>query len=73
MMDVETLINLLALISIPIGVFYHIMTLNNTGKNQELTIKAQNHALETRQAQLFMNIYNQSARAYHKEHPELSL
>jgi hypothetical protein len=59
-MDIQTLLNLLALISIPIGVFYHIMTLNNTRRNQELTLKAQNHALETRQAQLFMNIYNQS-------------
>jgi hypothetical protein len=51
-MDIETLLNFLALVSIPIGVFYHIMTLNNTRKNQKLQ-------LETRQTQLFMHIYSQ--------------
>jgi hypothetical protein len=34
-----------------VGVFYHIMTLNNTRKNQQMQ-------LETRQATLFMNVYN---------------
>jgi hypothetical protein len=48
-MDIQTSLNLLALISIPIGVFYHIMTLNNTRKNQQLQ-------LETRQAQLFRSL-----------------
>jgi hypothetical protein len=47
----QTLLTYLTLISVPVGVFYHIMTLRNTRKNQELQ-------LETRQAQLFMQIYN---------------
>ncbi len=46
----QTLLTYLTLISVPIGVFYHIMTLNNTRKNQQMQ-------LETRQAQLFMQIY----------------
>jgi hypothetical protein len=47
----QTLLTYLTLISVPVGVFYHIMTLRNTKKNQELQ-------LETRQAQLFMQITN---------------
>ena len=50
MVDLETLLTYLTLISVPIGVFYHIMTLNNSRKNQQLQ-------LETRQTQLFMNLY----------------
>ena len=50
MFDVQTVLTYLTLISVPIGVFYHIMTLRNTRKNQQLQ-------LETRQTQLFMNLY----------------
>jgi len=57
MIDLQTILTYLTLISIPIGVIYHIMTLNNTRKNQELTLKSQQLATETRQAQLFMQIY----------------
>ena len=46
----QTLLTYLTLISVPVGVFYHIMTLRNTRKNQELQ-------LETRQAQFFMGTY----------------
>jgi len=40
----QTLLTYLTLISIPVGVFYHIMTLRNQGR--------------TRQTQLFMQIYD---------------
>ena len=50
MIDLQTLLTYLTLISVPFGVFYHIMTLNNTRKNQQMQ-------LETRQAQLFFNLY----------------
>ena len=50
MASLETLLTYLTLISVPIGVFYHIMTLNNTRKNQQMQ-------LDTRQAQLLMQIY----------------
>jgi hypothetical protein len=51
-LTLQTTISLLTLISLTIGVIYHIMTLNNTRKNQRLQ-------LETRQAQLFMQIHSQ--------------
>ena len=47
----QTLLTYLTLISIPVGVFYHIMTLRNTRKNQQLQ-------LETRQASLIMGLIN---------------
>jgi hypothetical protein len=50
MVDIQNVLTYLTLISVPVGVFYHIMTLNNTRKNQQLQ-------LETRQTQLFMNLY----------------
>ena len=53
----QTVLTYLTLISVPIGVFYHIMTLRNTRRNQELTRRSQDQALETRQAQLFMGLY----------------
>ena len=49
-LTLQTTISLLTLISLTIDVIYHIMTLNNTRKNQRLQ-------LETRQAQLFMQAY----------------
>ena len=51
MIDLQTLLTYLTLISVPVGVFYHIMTLRNTRRNQELQ-------LETRQAQLYMGLIN---------------
>jgi hypothetical protein len=56
--SLQTLLTYLTLISVPVGVFYHIMTLRNTRRNQELT-------LETRQAQLYNNIWNQSLNNPH--------
>lgn len=49
--SLQTLLTYLTLISVPVGVFYHVMTLRNTRKNQQLQ-------LETRQAQLFMQLFN---------------
>jgi hypothetical protein len=54
----QALLTYLTLISVPIGVFYHIMTLNNTRKNQQMQ-------LETRQAQLFMQIYQDMSSPEH--------
>jgi len=61
----QTLLTYLTLISVPVGVFYHIMTLRNTRKNQEVQ-------LETRQAQLFMNIFNTFAsKDYQKDKEQM--
>ena len=46
MIDLQTALTYLTLISVPVGVLYHIMTLRNTRKNHQLQ-------LETRQAQLY--------------------
>ena len=48
----QTLLTYLTLISVPVGVFYHIMTLRNTRRNQDLQ-------LETRSLQLFMQLFQQ--------------
>ena len=44
MIDIQTVLTYLTLISVPVGVFYHIMTLRNQSK--------------TRKTQLFMEVYN---------------
>ncbi len=51
MIDIQTILTYLTLISVPVGVIYHIMALNNTRKNQRMQ-------LETRQAQLYMSLIN---------------
>ncbi len=70
----QTIYQFLQTMGILVGVFYYIMTIRTNQRNQEialknqeltlqsqeLTRKSQEQALETRQAQLFMNIYNQS-------------
>jgi hypothetical protein len=50
--SIQTLFTYLTLISVPVGVFYHIMTLNNTSKNQRQT-------LDTRQTNILMNLYKE--------------
>lgn len=51
MSEIQTLFSYLTPISLTIGVINHKMTLNNTRKNQKMQ-------LETKQAQLLMQIYN---------------
>ncbi len=41
-----------------VGIVYYITIMRNSQRNQELTLKAQEQAVETRQAQLFMQLYN---------------
>ena len=64
MVELDTMLSILQTISIIIGVFYYIMTLQNSNKTQqlalkaqELTMKAQLQSADTRQAQLFMYMY----------------
>jgi len=40
------------------GFTYYVMTVRSSQRNQTLSLKAQEQALETRQAQLFMYIYD---------------
>ena len=56
----QTIFQFLQTISIMIGIVYYLLILRNQQRNQELSLKAQQQTLETRQAQLFMGIYNQT-------------
>jgi hypothetical protein len=56
----QTVFQFLQTVGILVGVFYYIMTIRANQRNQELTRKAQEQTLETRQAQLYNNIWNQS-------------
>ena len=54
----QMVLSTLQTLGLLIGIFYYIMTLRNQRKNQEISIRNQELALETIQAQLFMNIYD---------------
>jgi hypothetical protein len=41
-----------------VGIVYYITIMRNQQRNQELTLKSQQLATETRQAQLFLQMYN---------------
>jgi len=43
-------------VGILIGIVYYLIIMRNSQRNQELALKAQEQALETRQAQLIMNL-----------------
>ena len=45
-------------IGIIVSILYYTSVLKNANKTQELQLKAQEQAVETRQAQIFMGIYN---------------
>ena len=49
-----------------VGIFYYVMTLRNAQKTRDLSLKAQEQALETRQAQLFMQIYQDMSSPEHQ-------
>jgi len=44
-----------------IAAVYYVLNLRITQRNQELGLKAQQQTLETRQAQMFMNIYDKNS------------
>jgi len=61
MVEANIMLTLLQTISIMVGIGYYILNIQNNQKNQEIT-------LETRQAQLFMNIFNTfSSKEYQKD------
>jgi hypothetical protein len=61
--SLQTVLTYLTLISIPVGVFYHIMTLRNTRKNQQLQ-------LETRQINTYLN-FTSSAKGFMEDMAEV--
>lgn len=67
MLDIQTVLTYLTLISVPVGIFYYIMTLNNTRKNQR-------QQLETRQTHLFMTLYETArSREFRRQYYALTM
>ena len=58
MVTIETISIVFTGISISLAAFYYINTLKNAQRARDLSLKAQEQASETRQAQLFMQIYS---------------
>lgn len=56
-MDVQTIGVLVAASSVTTAAIYYVLTLKYSRRTQELALKAQQQALETRQAQLFIDVY----------------
>jgi len=58
MASFEFLAIILTGLGLAASIVYYASILNNANKTRELQLKAQEQATETRQTQLFMNIYN---------------
>jgi hypothetical protein len=56
----QMVLSTLQTLSLMIGVIYYITIMRNSQKTRELTLESQEQALETRQAQMFMQIYIES-------------
>ena len=54
----QMVLSTLQTLGILVGIAYYITIMRNTQKTRELTLKAQEHATETRQAQLSMQLVN---------------
>lgn len=63
MVDVtyQMVLSTIQTVGILVGIIYYLTIMRNTQKTRELALKAQEQALETRQAQLFMQWYNRFA------------
>ena len=67
MIDAQTLTTMFGGIGVGVAAIYYILTLRNSQKTQELTLKAQQQSVETRQSQILMSIYqNMSTPEYQK-------
>lgn len=60
MVELGTVLSFIQAAGIIVGVAYYVMNIRISQRNQELSLKAQQQTLETRQAQMFMQIYNES-------------
>ena len=54
---IETIGFILTGIGLAASIFYYANILNNANKTRELQLEAQNQAEETRQAQLYMRVW----------------
>lgn len=58
MIDLSMMRDIVAIFGVIAGFTYYVITVRNAQKTRELTLKAQEHTLETRETQLFMSIFN---------------
>jgi hypothetical protein len=58
MVDFSTILQFIQAAGIIVGVAYYILNIQNNMKNQELALKAQENALESRNTQFFLQLYN---------------
>ena len=59
MIELSMIRDLVAIFGVIAGFSYYVLTVRNSQRNQELSLKAQEQALETRQTQIFMHIWQQ--------------
>lgn len=52
-------LQILQTVGILVGIIYYISIMRNQQRTRELTLRAQEHATETRQTQIFMRLYEQ--------------
>jgi len=64
MVDVQTIGVLVTAASVSVAAIYYAFTLRLNMKNQELSLKAQQQSAETRQAQMFMSIYDKHSNIH---------
>ncbi len=59
MVEFYTVLSFIQAAGIIVGVAYYVMNIRISQRNQELMLKAQQHTLETRQVQMFLDISRQ--------------
>ena len=55
----QMVLNTVQTVSLVVGIIYYISIMRNQQRTRELALKAQEHATETRQTQIFMRLYEQ--------------
>ena len=58
MIELSVIRDLVAIFGVIAGFSYYVLTVRNAQRTRELTLRAQEQALDTRQAQLLMNLVN---------------
>jgi len=58
MIELSIIRDLVAIFGVIAGFTYYVLTVRNAQRTRELTLRAQEQALDTRQAQLVMNLVN---------------
>jgi hypothetical protein len=67
------MLQILQTAGILVGIAYYLVIMRNTQKTRELALNAQEQTLETRQAQLFMQLYSQWTGGIRKQWEKMRL